>query len=621
MNKQRISIIIPVYNSEKYLDTCLNSLINQTFKDIEIICINDGSMDNSLNILEKYAQTDKRIIVINQENSGVAVARNKGLKTATGNYVMFCDSDDYYHTDMCKTMLNKLTKENVDTVMCSANVFSDFKSTRDLKMVQEQYDNKDHLCSLNDWKNKLLLRNELWNKIFKKEIIDKYHICFPEKIWCDDRAFIMKYLACSDNVFVLKDRLYNYRLTPKSYCENVHNKKYKNFYDTIFAMQDVKRFFTQNELMEKNKYYFADKINFSLFAYYGTCDKAHKKDFILKHKELITDLEFDEDFLENYPVINSLKKKGWKNTLNLLEKKENLSLLETIFSIKNRDIHKIITICGIKLKLRNKTLIKEKQKQAFIEYKFKNLENSIFDKLSSMKEDFNTFTGLSSKSIQKQNEELFKGMIFNNLIQNKDWIKNKEFIPTKGAATYSFLYILLIILDKIQPENILEFGLGQTTKLTTQYAKFKNPNCFLQTIDHDENWINAMIAELPVSENINIIKRDLETFTLNNTKNDKYHNLQEVTKDTKYDLIIIDGPFGFNRTYPRTNILDLIPQNLAQDFVIILDDAERDGEQNTAKLIFEKLDENNIKYSKFYQHASKSQLIITSDKYKFISFY
>ena len=332
--------------------------------------------------------------------------------------------------------------------------------------------------------------------------------------------------------------------------------------------------------------------------------------------------------MENYPVINSLKKKGWKNTLNLLEKKENLSLLETIFSIKNRDIHKIATICGIKLKLRNKTLIKEKQKQAFIEYKFKNLENSIFDKLSSMKENFNTFTNmantkieLSSKSIQKQNEELFKGMIFNNLIQNKDWIKNKEFIPTKGAATYSFLYILLIILDKIQPENILEFGLGQTTKLTTQYAKFKNPNCFLQTSDHDENWINAMIAELPVSENINIIKRDLETFTLNNTKNDKYHNLQEVTKDTKYDLIIIDGPFGFNRTYPRTNILDLIPQNLAQDFVIILDDAERDGEQNTAKLIFEKLDENNIKYSKFYQHASKSQLIITSDKYKFISFY
>ena len=115
-----------------------------------------------------------------------------------------------------------------------------------------------------------------------------------------------------------------------------------------------------------------------------------------------------------------------------------MKILETIFSVKNRNIHKIITICGIKIKLRNKTLIKEKQKQAFIEYKFKNLENSVFDKLSSMKEDFNTFSNIANtkielylKCIQKQNEELFKGMIFNNLIQNKDWIKNKEFIPTK----------------------------------------------------------------------------------------------------------------------------------------------------------------------------------------------
>ena len=89
----------------------------------------------------------------------------------------------------------------------------------------------------------------------------------------------------------------------------------------------------------------------------------------------------------------------------------------------------------------------------------------------------------------------------------------------------------------------------------------------------------------------------------------------------KYDLIIIDGPYGFNRTYPRTNILELIPQNLSQDFIIILDDAERQGEKNTAQLIFEKLEANNIKYFKFYQHATKSQLIITSEKYKFVSFY
>ena len=171
-----------------------------------------------------------------------------------------------------------------------------------------------------------------------------------------------------------------------------------------------------------------------------------------------------------------------------------------------------------------------------------------------------------------------KGLIFNNLLHHKDWIKDKDIIPAKGSANYSLLYILLVILDKIQPENILEFGFGQTTKLTTQYEKF------------------------------------FKTANSSNTSNG-----QNIV-NKKYDLIIIGSSTGSDKIH-TTNILDLIPQNLAEDFVIILDDAEHESGQNTTKLIFEKLDENNIKYSKSYQHASKSQLIITSDKYKFISFY
>ena len=282
--------------------------------------------------------------------------------------------------------------------------------------------------------------------------------------------------------------------------------------------------------------------------------------------------------------------------------------IENIFSIKNKDIHKIITICGLKIKLKNKKLI-EKQKADEI----KNILQNINNNYESLKKNLG--------AIINSNKEILTAQIFNNLILQKEWIKNKEFIPTKGAATYSFLYILLLILEKIQPKNILEFGLGQTTVLTTQYAKYKNPDAILSVIDHDEAWINAMSEQLPTAENIKIIKRDLEQFSLNNTQNDKYYNLQEITSDKKFDFIIIDGPYGFDRLYPRTNILDLIPNNLAEDFVIILDDAERVGEQNTAKLIFEKLDENNIQYYKFYQRATKSQLVITSEKYKFISFY
>ena len=105
---------------------------------------------------------------------------------------------------------------------------------------------------------------------------------------------------------------------------------------------------------------------------------------------------------------------------------------------------------------------------------------------------------------------------------------------------------------------------------------------------------------------------------LNNIAIDKYDNLDDIISNKKFDLILIDGPFGYDRTYPRTNILDLIPNNLANDFVIILDDAERIGEQNTAKLIFEKLKENNIEYLKSYKWGLNKQLLITSTDCRFI---
>ena len=594
-----ISIIIPVYNTEQYLGNSLKSLINQTFKDIEIICINDASTDNSLQILESFARQDNRIVILNQKNSGVAAARNNGLYHATGKYIMFCDSDDFYEPNMCEVMLKTMLDNKLDIVKCSTNVFIEDKSNRNINLIQNYQDglNKTGIFSLNDCNNKLLFGHDIWNKIFKKSIIDNYYILFPEKTWCEDRAFIMKYLAVSGKAQIIADKLYNYRLSNNSLCENLENNNIKNFYDSVLVMKDVKEFYNKYNLLEKNKDFFINKINFSITVYYKSFDNLHKKDFVEKHKKLIDDIKLDEIILQKYPIIAALNNKGVKYTMNLLENKDNVNVLQNLFSLKNKNKHKVLRIAGIKIKLKHPKFKSEKITEQ---------ENHQLNTL---------------QKIYRQNDELFKGMIFNNLIQNKDWVKNKDFIPTKGAATYSFLYILLLILDKIQPQNILEFGLGQTTKLTAQYAKFKNPNCNLQTIDHDENWINIMKEELPEAENINIIKRDLESFDLNNSANDKYYNLQEITENVQYDLIIIDGPFGFNRTYPRTNILDLIPQNLANDFIIILDDAERIGEKNTAKLIFEKLDSNNIKYGKFYQEASKTQLIIYSEKYQFLKFY
>lgn len=119
MDNPSISIIVPVYNVEKYLKHCLDSLINQTMQDIEIICVNDGSKDNSLAILEDYVKCDKRIVLLNQSNSGVSVARNNALKHVRGEYYMFVDSDDWIDANACEVAYNCAIKENADCLMFS----------------------------------------------------------------------------------------------------------------------------------------------------------------------------------------------------------------------------------------------------------------------------------------------------------------------------------------------------------------------------------------------------------------------------------------------------------------------------------------------------------------------
>lgn len=113
----KISIIVPVYNVQEYISQCLESLIHQTYHNTEIILINDGSKDNTSSILQDYSIKDNRIIVINQENQGVSASRNEGLKRASGDYIMFCDSDDWYELNACEIALKTIIENNADIVM------------------------------------------------------------------------------------------------------------------------------------------------------------------------------------------------------------------------------------------------------------------------------------------------------------------------------------------------------------------------------------------------------------------------------------------------------------------------------------------------------------------------
>lgn len=201
-SKIDISIIVPIYNAEKYLNKCVDSLINQTKKELEIILINDGSTDKSAEIIEKYQ--DNRIKYYKNKNQGIGKTRNFGIRKATGKYIMFCDSDDYYELNMCELMYEKMEKENLDLVIC------DFYKEYENEIVEEKLPS----FSNTNLKEKPTLIRTInlapWNKIYRKEIITTNNIYFEEKLKYEDTPFVAKALAVSKKVGKIDECLNHY---------------------------------------------------------------------------------------------------------------------------------------------------------------------------------------------------------------------------------------------------------------------------------------------------------------------------------------------------------------------------------------------------------------------------
>ncbi len=218
-------------------------------------------------------------------------------------------------------------------------------------------------------------------------------------------------------------------------------------------------------------------------------------------------------------------------------------------------------------------------------------------------------------------KELNYAHLLHDGMRESSWVKNQTFDLHNWAANYSFIYLLFRILDKIEPQNILEFGLGQTTKLTTQYIAYKNPEAYLNVCEHSRDWIKIYQQELPEHEHIHINHLDLEYFEYRCKRNDKYAGLLELVEDQKFDLIIVDGPVGGGKNLPRSNVVDLIDNgNLAEDFVIIFDDAERVGEKNTIRKVQEALRKKAIALQTFERFGIKRQAYIVSMNRAFASF-
>lgn len=206
---KKISVIIPVYNVEKYLKECLDSVVNQTLKDLEIICIDDGSTDGSSDILKEYSIKDERFVVINQENQGLSVARNNGLNIATGDYVAFLDSDDYLlNNDYYEKLYNACEKYNADIAVASIIRGNEKKSKYIFKVDKEEvaadYYNKLVICDVPD-------SNYVWNKLYRRDKLIKTGIKFLPGVLYEDMYFTHKILFYIGKIVSVPDVCIFYR--------------------------------------------------------------------------------------------------------------------------------------------------------------------------------------------------------------------------------------------------------------------------------------------------------------------------------------------------------------------------------------------------------------------------
>lgn len=237
---KKISIIMPVYNAEKFVDNSIKSLLNQTLKDIEIILVNDGSKDNSLDILKSYEDKYDNVIVIDQKNGGPGAARNSGLKVANGEYIAYIDCDDFVAENMYENLYNKAKTKDFDVVECN------FMYTDGKKNWGGVHDLDSDIFSLNEKKEYMTkMYPVLWNKIYKFDVIKD--IFFTEGVFAEDVEYLYRILPNINTIGYVSDVGYYYyqRLNSESnnYNENIYDYitnfnylvdyyKSKGFYDT-----------------------------------------------------------------------------------------------------------------------------------------------------------------------------------------------------------------------------------------------------------------------------------------------------------------------------------------------------------------------------------------------------
>ena len=250
MNKKiiKVSVIIPVYNVEKYLRRCLDSVINQTLQELEIICVNDGSTDNSAKILEEYRRKDNRIIILNQENLGQGIARNLGMKIAKGKYIGFVDSDDWIDLNFFEKLYASAEKYKADAAC--AEILRPHKSGKISIKLRFEQEKVLTTCYEKYSVNNMPRQNYVWNKIYRKSELTRQKIFFKEGALFEDISFINHFIYFSEKIVVVPGVIYYYWANNKSVTREMRDK---NQIDLIAARADLIKFSREHHIIFDEK--------------------------------------------------------------------------------------------------------------------------------------------------------------------------------------------------------------------------------------------------------------------------------------------------------------------------------------------------------------------------------
>ena len=285
MEKPLVSVIIPVYNVEQYLRQCLDSVVNQTLKDIEIICVNDSSTDNSLAILNEYAARDSRIKVITQPNGGAGAARNNGLSASTGKYLSFLDSDDFFEPDMLELAYEKAEEDKADFVVFQ----SDQYYTDDDKFVQVAWTLREkEIPPYTPFSHRQMTDNIFkvfvgwaWDKLYNREFVEQNHLLFQEQRTSNDMLFVFSAVAIAKRITVVKKVLAHQRRDAKDSLSKTRENSWYCFYDALLALRE--RLKSEGLYRELEKDYINYALHFSLWNI-NTLAKPTKTKLITKMK-------------------------------------------------------------------------------------------------------------------------------------------------------------------------------------------------------------------------------------------------------------------------------------------------------------------------------------------------